>query len=91
MAKSEIPGLVGLIVGKFFWELKNVVFNEIVVKWDGNAKFRGKEEWNRFMVGVFEQMELPDGSLEDLAVREEFESLVLDALKEFQMEASTVD
>jgi hypothetical protein len=87
MAKSEIPGLGGLIARKFFLKLKEAVFSELVVNWDSTAKFRGKEDWYRFMVGVLEQMELSASWLEDLAVREEFDSLVLDALQEFQREA----
>jgi hypothetical protein len=90
MAKSQIQGLGGLIARRFFLELKEAVFSELVNNWDGNAKFRGKEEWNRFVLGVLEQMELSDSWLKDLAVREEFDSLVLDALKKFQRESSTV-
>jgi hypothetical protein len=65
--------LGGLIARRFFLELKHAVFNELVCNWDSIAKFRGKEEWYRFMIGVLEQMDLSEDWLKDLAVRQEFE------------------
>jgi hypothetical protein len=91
MAKSEIQGLSGLIIRRFFLQLKDAVFSELAENWKGGVGFKvdeiNEESWLRFLDGVCRRMEMPDDWHEDLAVLGEFESLVVDAVREFQRES----
>jgi hypothetical protein len=83
-SESEIPTLDSLVSRRFYPELKKAVFHEILVNRHGYASFRGRDDFHLFIDGVVKNMGIPNDWIDSMDVRDEFESLIFDAIRDFQ-------